>query len=86
MLLTCCVRGAVRVPGVLASVGVSSPHCHLHNVREGPIANLIGGRDLHQVHVPWLQLLQQGHCMASWKRQQNQDSEDLNFRKPILVN
>lgn len=72
------------MPGVLAAVGVSSPQCQLHHVREGPVANLIGGSDLHQVDVPWLQLLQQGHRMASCKQQLNQDSEDSHFRKRMV--
>lgn len=69
-MLTCCMWEAVRVPGVLAAVGVSTLQCQLHNVRERPITELVGGRDFHQVDIPRLQLLQQGHCVASCKQKQ----------------
>lgn len=65
LMLTCCVGEAVGVPGVLAAVGVSTLQSQLHGGREGPVPDLVGGRDLHQVDVPRLQLLQQGHGMAS---------------------
>lgn len=57
MLITCCVWKAVRVPGVLAAVGISTLQCQLHNVREWPITNLVGGRYLQQIEIPGLQLL-----------------------------
>lgn len=69
MMFTCRIREAVRVPGVLAA-GVSSLQWQLHNVRERPVTDLVGGGDFHQVDIPRLQLLQQGHCMASCKQKQ----------------
>jgi len=58
MMLTCCIWEVVRVPGVLAAVHVSTPQCQLHDVRERSVTYPIGGAYLHQVHIPWLQLLQ----------------------------
>lgn len=70
MMFTCCIWEAVGVPGVLAAVVVSTPQCQLHNVRERPVTHLVGGRDFHQVDIPRLQLLQQGHCVASCKQKE----------------
>lgn len=72
MMLTCCIQELVRVPGVLAAVGVPTLRQQLHGVRERPVTDLVGGRDFHQVDVPRLQLLQQGHCMGpcKWKQKQ----------------
>ena len=47
MMLTCCIWEAVRVSGVLAAVGISTRRHQLHNVRERPVTDLVGGRDFH---------------------------------------
>lgn len=69
-MLTCCIRDPVRVPGVLAAVSDSTLRCQLHGVRERSVTDLVGGRDFHQVDIPRLQLLQQGHRMGSCKQKQ----------------
>lgn len=72
LVFTCCIGigEAFRVPGVLAAVGVSMLQWQLHSVRERPVTDQVGGRDFHQVDVPCLQLLQQGHRVASCKQKQ----------------
>lgn len=70
IMLTCCVWDSVRVPGVLAAVSDSTFRCQLHSVGERPVTDLVGGRDFHQVDIPRLQLLQQGHRMGSCKQKQ----------------
>lgn len=62
-MITCPVWVAVRV--TVGAVVVSSLQRQLHDVGERTITNLVGGRNLHQVDVPWLQLLQQGHSVDS---------------------
>lgn len=67
---TCCIRDPVRMPGVLAAVvGASTLRRQLHGVGERSVADLVGGRDFHQVDAPGLQLLQQGHRMGPWKEE-----------------
>lgn len=58
------------MPGVLAAVGVSTLQYQLHNVRERPVTDMVGGRDFEQVDITRLQFLQQGHCMTSCKQKQ----------------
>jgi len=63
--LTCVVRRSVGVPGA----GVSF-HGQLHGVGEGPVAHLVGGGHLDQVHLARQQVLQQRHreapCPEKW--------------------
>lgn len=65
-MLTCCIREAVRVSGVLAAVGVSPFGWQLHNIRERSVTYTVGRAHLHEVDGPRLQLLQQGHGMNSY--------------------
>lgn len=57
MLLTCCIWEGVRVPGVLAAVDMSMLQSQFHSVRERSVTNPVGGAQLHQVDIPWLQPL-----------------------------
>lgn len=65
---TCRIQDFVRVPGVLAAVGVPPLRHQLHGAGERSVTNLVGSRDFHQVDIPRLQLLQQGHCVGSCKQ------------------
>lgn len=59
------------MPGVLAAVVVSPLQRQLHDVGERPLPDLVGGRYFHQVNVPGLQLLQQGHRVGPCEQKQD---------------
>lgn len=55
--LTCGVCGASREPRIMARGEICS-HRQLHHIWERTITHVVGCRNLHQVNVAWLQVLQ----------------------------